>query len=165
MDLSHSNFGPEGCRKLSKALGFNSSIRVLRLGHCQIRRFGVEALCRTLGSTNISELDLQHNFIRNDGLNTICKMLEISSKMKLEKLNLSENWITKDGAKKLAGLFESRLLPLKEVNLSSNLFQFPPLVEKAKENGTLLILNEMKESEEQFIQTQTFQTLKESEFF
>ncbi|XP_051977470.1 uncharacterized protein LOC127639456 [Xyrauchen texanus] len=69
--------------------------------------------------SNLKELDLSGNIIRNSGMNLICDLLG-NPRFRLEKLKMSECSITEEGYKSLASALKSNPTHLIELDLRGN---------------------------------------------
>jgi Ran GTPase-activating protein (RanGAP) involved in mRNA processing and transport len=110
---------------IADGLGSNSTLLNIDLSRCFLRNGGVSILAQTLGSRNttikkltlddnfmlsgagvgalldtsshITDLDLQHNFIGNDGASLLARSLENNALPNLTRLYLSDDSIGDDG--------------------------------------------------------------------
>jgi Leucine-rich repeat (LRR) protein len=125
--LSGNHFGETtgAVECIADGLGSNSTLLNIDLSRCFLRNGGVSILAQTLGSRNttikkltlddnfilsgagvgalldtsshITDLDLQHNFIGNDGASLLARSLENNALPNLTRLYLSDDSIGDDG--------------------------------------------------------------------
>ncbi|KAM4730494.1 protein NLRC3-like [Anableps anableps] len=91
------------------------------LSNCNLSERSCEALSSVLGSqsSNLRELDLKNNSLKDPGVKLLSEGLK-SSHCKLETLSLSGCMITEDGCASLASALNSNPHHLKELDLSYN---------------------------------------------
>uniref|UniRef100_A0A7S3LNN3 Uncharacterized protein n=1 Tax=Aplanochytrium stocchinoi TaxID=215587 RepID=A0A7S3LNN3_9STRA len=102
LNLSENKIGDSGIEKLANALKINTTLMHLDLNSNRIGPVGAKCLAIPLKSTSfrLVTLNLQCNFIGDDGCSSVSEMLKTNSN--LAKLDLSFNKITAASAKKLA---------------------------------------------------------------
>jgi len=96
LKLDHNEFGTPGLEELAKGLGRTPSLTTLSLSYCNIDEKGVPFLHQILAfiKTELKFLDLQGNFLKNEGVKDLFKALETNQI--LEEINLADNQFGED---------------------------------------------------------------------
>ena len=96
LKLDHNEFGTEGLEQLSKGLSRSPTLTTLSLSYCNIDEKGVPFLHRILAfiKTDLKFLDLQGNYLKNEGVTDLFKALEVNNT--LEEINLADNQFGED---------------------------------------------------------------------
>src|SRR5688572_20579056 len=91
LKLDHNEFGTAGLEQLAKGLGRSPSLTTLSVSYCNIDEKGVPFLHQILAfiKSELKFLDLQGNFLKNEGVVDLFKGLEINNT--LEEINLADN--------------------------------------------------------------------------
>lgn len=101
LKLDHNPFGSEGLANLALGLSKNSVLNHLSLSYCNIDENGAKYLQQILAfiKTDLKELNLQGNQLKNKGTYELFRGLEINTT--LESINLADNQFgeTGDGEK------------------------------------------------------------------
>lgn len=96
LKLDHNNLGDLGVRNLAVGLSMNSTLQTLSLTYCNIESEGARGILEIVINQNsaLKELDLQGNYLRNQGVCTVFHALQINKS--LLKLNLADNQFGED---------------------------------------------------------------------
>jgi Leucine-rich repeat (LRR) protein len=130
---------------IANGLGSNSTLLKIDLSKCALRDGGVSTLAQTLGSRNMTlqELTLGGNVITSTGVGVLVEMMEQSHN--ITDLDLQRNYVGDEGAIRLARSLENCALPaLTSLSLSNCRIGddgFIALVSALEQNTSLLQLN------------------------
>ncbi|XP_073700442.1 uncharacterized protein [Garra rufa] len=122
LNLSESELGPSGLKKLSLVLQDNHcKLNKLMFNCISITEEGCAALASAFNSnpSNLIELDLSGNNLRNSGVTEISSLLG-NSQCTLQILRLSNCSVTEEGYKALASALRSNPSHLIELDLTGN---------------------------------------------
>jgi hypothetical protein len=102
---------PGAVECIADGLGSNSKLMEIDLSDCTLRDDGVSILAQTLGSRNttLQKLALAYNFITSTGVGVLLEMMEHSSH--ITDLDLQRNYIGNEGASLLARSLRINALP------------------------------------------------------
>ena len=145
LDLSGNTIDKEGAKALGEALKTNSSLIHLNLEGINLGKGGALALFTALQSNNtLTSLDLQRTLNDDTGKEKVYTALGgvITTNPNLRVLNLSDNWMNKDGLAKLCEALPSSHIEV--LDLSNNDFSYagvPLLASVLKGNSSLKELN------------------------
>lgn len=91
LKLDHNAFGTEGLANLAVGLSKNAVLNTLSLSYCNIDENGAKYLQEILAyiKTELKELNLQGNHLKNKGTLELFRALEINTM--LESINLADN--------------------------------------------------------------------------
>lgn len=91
LKLDHNEFGSAGMKKLADGLALNKSLTSISLTYCNIDWEGARALFEILIFTksNLEELNLTGNHLRNEGIIILLRGLSIAKTLK--KIILTDN--------------------------------------------------------------------------
>lgn len=94
--MDHNDIGGSGVNALCEGLAISKSIVTLSLTYCDIDQSGARALFELLiySQSNLEELNLSGNHLRNEGIITIFRGLSINKKLK--KIYLADNQFNED---------------------------------------------------------------------
>ena len=117
LDISYNNIGPDGCQHLANVR--NTSLNELLMMHCGVGFEGADHICKMLlHNKSITSVDLNGNYIKDDGVKMIVERL--MSNTTLKKLNLGNNDITSIGAGYLSKLFTYNACTVNDIRLDDN---------------------------------------------
>uniref|UniRef100_A0A4W5PW79 NACHT LRR and PYD domain-containing protein n=1 Tax=Hucho hucho TaxID=62062 RepID=A0A4W5PW79_9TELE len=122
LDLSDNNLTDSGVKLLTVGLeNLHCKLKTLRLSFCGVTAKGCASLASVLksNSSNLRELDLSDNDLRNLGAQLLSAGLE-NPHCKLETLRLSFCGVAKKGCASLASALRSNPSHLRELDLSYN---------------------------------------------
>ena len=96
LKLDHNDFGTAGLEQLAKGIARSATLTTLSLSYCNIDEKGVPLLHQILAyiKTELKFLDLQGNFLRNEGVCDLFKAFEVNKT--LEEINLADNQFGED---------------------------------------------------------------------
>ena len=94
--LDQNNLSDEGIDSLTKGLRKSACLKSLSLNYCNISSKGAQHLQRLLlyVNTSIEILNLQGNYIENEGFYQICRALEVNNILK--EIDLTDNQILEE---------------------------------------------------------------------
>ncbi|KAM3602906.1 uncharacterized protein V6R79_013216 [Siganus canaliculatus] len=121
LDLSNNDLKDSGVKLLSAGLLENKycKLETLRLPGCYLSERSCEALSSVLSSSNLTELDLSNNDLKDSGVKLLSAGLK-SPHCKVENLNLSGCLVTEEGCAALESAMNSNPSHLRELDLSYN---------------------------------------------
>jgi len=137
LKLDHNNIGSRGAINLAKGLSMNSTLTSLSLSYCNIEADGARGLFEIVIYTKsgLKELNIQGNYLRNDGIVELLKGLSISKS--LEEVNLSDNQF---------GESHEVVEALKHSFIKNkNLMHYNLLYNAIKDKGAMELINVLKE--------------------
>ena len=96
LKLDHNDIGSKGLEYLAEGMAINKTVTSLSLTYCNIDEGGARALFEMMIFTqsNLEELNLSGNLLRNDGLIALLKGVSINKK--LSHLLLADNQFNED---------------------------------------------------------------------
>lgn len=91
LKLDHNDIGGQGVTALVEGLAINQSLQMLSLTYCDIDQSGARAIFELLiySKSNLEELNLSGNHLRNEGVIVVFRGLSINKKLK--KIYLADN--------------------------------------------------------------------------
>ncbi len=91
MKLDHNDIGSKGVRALVDGVSMNKTLQIMSLTYCNIDHEGARPLFELLIYTksNLIELNLTGNRLRNEGIPTIMKGIAVNKSLK--KIYLADN--------------------------------------------------------------------------
>ena len=135
--------GTTGTAALARALGTNTHLTDIDIGHCYLGIEGMKALCPAIkNTTTLRSLKVMDNVIYDKGAIALAEALQFNTSLKV--LDISANDISKRGGGALCEAFRKKFIRLNHLNLDDNFIEqecIIALAEILKKNSTLIELN------------------------